>query len=192
MREILCFGDSNTYGYIPGHYEKAPARYPWGIRWTSRDARRGRDGEAGTARPLARDLHGCLPVTGSEDGIRACPLRHLRRVFPRTRSHLFSGPRSAADRRLQYDAEGGTRTLRRKGAVPFHGQTDVLLRRLHAPNGRRQNPPSPGVRSRRHDLAGDRRRRSSDLRQYGQPFPEKAAAKAGPGGKISPTDIRIE
>lgn len=30
MREILCFGDSNTYGYIPGHYEKAPARYPWG------------------------------------------------------------------------------------------------------------------------------------------------------------------
>ena len=32
---ILCFGDSNTYGYIPGHYEKAPARYPWGIRWTS-------------------------------------------------------------------------------------------------------------------------------------------------------------
>ena len=35
MREILCFGDSNTYGYIPGHYEKAPARYPWGIRWTS-------------------------------------------------------------------------------------------------------------------------------------------------------------
>lgn len=27
MREILCFGDSNTYGYIPGHYEKAPARY---------------------------------------------------------------------------------------------------------------------------------------------------------------------
>ena len=31
MREILCFGDSNTYGYI----EKAPARYPWGIRWTS-------------------------------------------------------------------------------------------------------------------------------------------------------------
>ena len=35
MREILCFGDSNTYGYIPGHYEKAPERYPWGIRWTS-------------------------------------------------------------------------------------------------------------------------------------------------------------
>lgn len=31
MREILCFGDSNTWGFIPGTGE----RYPWGIRWTS-------------------------------------------------------------------------------------------------------------------------------------------------------------
>ena len=32
MRQIVCFGDSNTYGLIP----KEGGRYPWGIRWTSR------------------------------------------------------------------------------------------------------------------------------------------------------------
>lgn len=32
MRQILCFGDSNTYGYIPG----TGKRYPYGVRWTSR------------------------------------------------------------------------------------------------------------------------------------------------------------
>lgn len=31
MKNILCFGDSNTYGYIP----KDGSRYPWGVRWTS-------------------------------------------------------------------------------------------------------------------------------------------------------------
>ena len=31
MKQILCFGDSNTFGYIPGSGQ----RYPWGIRWTS-------------------------------------------------------------------------------------------------------------------------------------------------------------
>lgn len=31
MKDILCFGDSNTYGLIP----KEGGRYPWGIRWTS-------------------------------------------------------------------------------------------------------------------------------------------------------------
>lgn len=31
MREILCFGDSNTYGYIPG----GKGRYGWNVRWTS-------------------------------------------------------------------------------------------------------------------------------------------------------------
>lgn len=31
MKQILCFGDSNTYGLIP----KDGGRYPWGIRWTS-------------------------------------------------------------------------------------------------------------------------------------------------------------
>lgn len=30
MRQILCFGDSNTFGYIPITH----GRYPWG-RWTS-------------------------------------------------------------------------------------------------------------------------------------------------------------
>ena len=31
MKQILCFGDSNTYGLIP----KIGGRYPWGVRWTS-------------------------------------------------------------------------------------------------------------------------------------------------------------
>lgn len=31
MRQILCYGDSNTWGLIPGTKE----RYPWGVRWTS-------------------------------------------------------------------------------------------------------------------------------------------------------------
>lgn len=30
MKQILCFGDSNTYGLVPGTKE----RYPWEIRWT--------------------------------------------------------------------------------------------------------------------------------------------------------------
>lgn len=31
MRQILCFGDSNTYGLVPGMQQ----RYGWGVRWTS-------------------------------------------------------------------------------------------------------------------------------------------------------------
>lgn len=31
MKQIVCFGDSNTYGLIPG----TTGRYPWGVRWTS-------------------------------------------------------------------------------------------------------------------------------------------------------------
>lgn len=30
MKQILCFGDSNTYGLIP----KTSDRYPWEVRWT--------------------------------------------------------------------------------------------------------------------------------------------------------------
>lgn len=30
MKQILCFGDSNTYGLVPG----TKGRYPWEIRWT--------------------------------------------------------------------------------------------------------------------------------------------------------------
>ena len=32
MRQILCYGDSNTYGLVP----KEHARYPWDSRWTGR------------------------------------------------------------------------------------------------------------------------------------------------------------
>ena len=31
MKQILCYGDSNTWGLIPG----TKNRFPWGIRWTS-------------------------------------------------------------------------------------------------------------------------------------------------------------
>ena len=31
MKQILCFGDSNTYGYKP---DKS-GRFSWGVRWTS-------------------------------------------------------------------------------------------------------------------------------------------------------------
>ena len=33
MRQILAFGDSNTWGLVPG--SKNHERYPWGVRWTS-------------------------------------------------------------------------------------------------------------------------------------------------------------
>ncbi len=31
MKQLLCYGDSNTWGLIPGTQQ----RYPWGVRWTS-------------------------------------------------------------------------------------------------------------------------------------------------------------
>ena len=31
MKQILCFGDSNTYGLVPATTD----RYGWGVRWTS-------------------------------------------------------------------------------------------------------------------------------------------------------------
>lgn len=31
MKQILCYGDSNTWGLIPGTHQ----RYDWGVRWTS-------------------------------------------------------------------------------------------------------------------------------------------------------------
>ena len=35
MKNILCYGDSNTWGYIPG----TGGRYPRDIRWTGRMAK---------------------------------------------------------------------------------------------------------------------------------------------------------
>lgn len=38
MKTIVCYGDSNTWGFIPKKDEvTVPAnnRYPWGVRWTS-------------------------------------------------------------------------------------------------------------------------------------------------------------
>lgn len=31
MKQLLCYGDSNTWGLIPGTKD----RYSWGVRWTS-------------------------------------------------------------------------------------------------------------------------------------------------------------
>ncbi len=31
IKQVLAFGDSNTWGQIPGTHD----RYPWGVRWTS-------------------------------------------------------------------------------------------------------------------------------------------------------------
>lgn len=31
MKQVLCYGDSNTWGYDP----ETSGRYPWGVRWTS-------------------------------------------------------------------------------------------------------------------------------------------------------------
>ena len=39
MKTIVCYGDSNTWGYMPKHEKPictARNRYPWGVRWTSR------------------------------------------------------------------------------------------------------------------------------------------------------------
>lgn len=39
MKTILCYGDSNTWGFMPtpgGPQFTANNRFPWGVRWTSR------------------------------------------------------------------------------------------------------------------------------------------------------------
>lgn len=39
MKTILCYGDSNTWGFMPtpgGPKITANNRFPWGVRWTSR------------------------------------------------------------------------------------------------------------------------------------------------------------
>ena len=33
MREILCFGDSNTYGLIPGTKERYKENIPWSCKF---------------------------------------------------------------------------------------------------------------------------------------------------------------
>ena len=38
MKTIVCYGDSNTWGFMPKYDEPkiiAENRYPWGVRWTS-------------------------------------------------------------------------------------------------------------------------------------------------------------
>ena len=38
MKTIVCYGDSNTWGYMPKRerpQETTLNRFPWGVRWTS-------------------------------------------------------------------------------------------------------------------------------------------------------------
>jgi hypothetical protein len=61
MKQILAFGDSNTWGLIPG--SSPNERYPWGIRWTSLLQDRLKD-----ARVIEEGL--CGRTTVFEDEIR--------------------------------------------------------------------------------------------------------------------------
>ena len=36
MKQLLCYGDSNTWGLVPAKRHSEKLRYPWGVRWTSR------------------------------------------------------------------------------------------------------------------------------------------------------------
>ena len=56
MRKIVCYGDSNTYGYDPADMQEG--RYPADIRWTDRMAERLK----GKWEVIAQGLNGrCLP-----------------------------------------------------------------------------------------------------------------------------------
>ncbi len=62
MKKILAFGDSNTWGLIPG---TSPfKRYPWGVRWTSI-----LDGKSDEIRVIEEGL--CGRTTVFEDELRA-------------------------------------------------------------------------------------------------------------------------
>ena len=79
MKQVLAFGDSNTWGMIPG---SAGERYPEEIRWTgllrrkleSRNIRRAEDGVCGRTtvfedpeRPGRRGVDGIARYSGMED-----------------------------------------------------------------------------------------------------------------------------
>ena len=69
MKNILAFGDSNTWGLIPGTKE----RYPWGVRWTSLVQEK-----LGDARIVEEGL--CGRTTVFEDELR--PLRKSVDALP--------------------------------------------------------------------------------------------------------------
>lgn len=71
MKQILCFGDSNTYGYIPEN----GARFPYGVRWTSLLAERLK---ALQVRVIEEGL--CGRTTRYDDATR--PARNGLREFP--------------------------------------------------------------------------------------------------------------
>lgn len=54
MKQIVCFGDSNTYGLIPGTTD----RYDWNTRWTGIVGEEmSRQGVSGTGRRSVRKNH---------------------------------------------------------------------------------------------------------------------------------------
>lgn len=71
MKSIVCFGDSNTWGYIPG----SGGRFSWNSRWTGR--LQGILGES--ARVIEEGLSGrttCLddPLSIGKNGLAALPI----------------------------------------------------------------------------------------------------------------------
>ena len=62
MKQVLFFGDSNTWGLIPGSHPQK--RYPWGVRWTSIVAEKARE----SIRVIEEGL--CGRTTVFEDELR--------------------------------------------------------------------------------------------------------------------------
>ena len=71
----MCFGDSNTYGYIPG----GEGRYPWEVRWTGILADRlYQEGIRVTEEGL------CGRTTVFEDELRDNPVSYTHLTLPTT------------------------------------------------------------------------------------------------------------
>ena len=62
MKQVLFYGDSNTWGLVPG--SKTQERYPWGVRWTSLVQER----SGGKIRAIEEGL--CGRTTVFEDNLR--------------------------------------------------------------------------------------------------------------------------
>ena len=68
MRQILCFGDSNTYGLIPGTKD----RYDWDTRWSGQIGQRLWEDAAVSSRKDCADGRRFLMIRcGMADGERS-------------------------------------------------------------------------------------------------------------------------
>ena len=74
MKQILCFGDSNTWGLIP----KTNKRYEWGVRWTSLLNESLNDKKEGGYRVIEEGLCGRTtvfddPLRDGRNGVKILP-----------------------------------------------------------------------------------------------------------------------